>query len=200
MQFGRALPMLIFDKLVRSFRGESESGVNFLQTFRSGGKPLFPACAVLCSDGNSWVAAGLMKTEHPANKVTEDNQQTWLNGDVFEVFLQLPGHRDYYEFHSTPEGHRLQLRLPDAVTFRNLPLEKKICEAGLQVRNVIDPEEKFWYCELRVPFAWLQVSKSKCRYAFARYDYTDFGDRPEISTYPYFPETVHTPDLWIDFQ
>ena len=69
-----------------------------------------------------------------------------------------------------------------------------------RVRNVIDPEEKFWYCELRVPFAWLQVSKSKCRYAFARYDYTDFGDRPEISTYPYFPETVHTPDLWIDFQ
>ncbi|MBE6378942.1 MAG: hypothetical protein E7051_09040 [Lentisphaerae bacterium] len=192
--------MLFFDKLVRAFNGENESGVEFLKIFRSKEKPLFPACAIFSSDEKSWIAAGLMKTAHPANKVKKDNQQTWLNGDVFEVFLQLPGHQDYYEFHTTPEGHKLQLHLPDAITFRDLPHKKKICEVGLQVRNVIEPKEMFWYCELRIPFAGLQVPNNKCRFAFARYDYTDFEEKPEISTYPYFPETVHTPDFWIDFQ
>lgn len=158
-------------------------------------KRCFPderGAACLTLDGDFIHAYGLFQAVDPSNRALRDNQETWLLGDVFELFFRYPGHEDYYEFHSTPEGRRLQLHIQDYRTFRNLPHEQKICQSGLMVKNRIDHEKKLWFSELIIPRNG--SSADSAHFAFARYSYTD--GVPEISSYPEFPETVHTPYLW----
>lgn len=147
--------------------------------------------ASLTLDGDFIHAYGLFQAPAPANKAVRDNQETWLLGDVFELFFSYPDREDYYEFHSTPEGKRLQLHIQDHRTFRTIPHEQKICELGLMVKNHIDHEKKLWFSELIIPLK--EHLTAGAHFAFARYSYQN--GVPEISSYPEFPETIHAPCL-----
>lgn len=173
-----------------------------LTEFRTCVCPREPGVATLISTDTSFCACALLQDAFPFNPATQDNQRLWLLGDVFELFLQLPGQEDYYEFHSTPEGCRLQLHIPDCRTFRTIPHEQKICDAGLTVKNRIDRLRKLWYCELRVPFEGLGLEKcpESVRFAFVRYNLQPETAVPEITTYPFFPVTVHAPSLWAELK
>ena len=174
----------------------------FLTKFRTYVHPRESGAAALASTDASFCVSALLQDAFPFNPATRDNQRLWLLGDVFEFFLQLPGQEDYYEFHSTPEGCRLQLHIPDCRTFRTIPHEQKICDAGLTVKNRIDRLRKLWRCELRVPCGGLGLKKcpESVRFAFARYNFQPGIAVPEITTYPFFPVTVHTPSLWAELK
>ena len=191
--FDRLLAALNVDILPEILPVHNFGDIVIYRKFRQ--KHCFPderGAACLTLDGDFIHAHGLFQAADPSNRALRDNQETWLLGDVFELFFRYPGYEDYYEFHSTPEGRRLQLHIQDHRTFRNIPHEQKICESGLTVKNRIDHEKQLWFSELIIPLDGR--SADGAHFAFARYSYTN--GVPEISAYPEFPETVHMPDLW----
>ena len=99
-------------------------------------------------------------------------------------------------WYSLPSVYRV-LHLPDCVTFRNYTHEQKICDAGLQVFNRIDPEQKLWYCEMFVPYAgFMKEKNSSFRFGLGRYDYEDDPEKPAISCWPLMKATLHSPEDW----
>ena len=136
--------MMIIERLKSVLEGGTDPEVCRFVEYQTGGEPKHPAAAMMLAEKYGVRLAALMQSDHPENHADADNQQTWRSGDVLELFLQETGRPDYYEFHSTPEGIRLQLHLPDCITFRSIPHEQKICDAGLRVFNRIDPAAKLW--------------------------------------------------------
>lgn len=189
--------MKIADRLKRVLDGGTDPEVCLFQIFGTGGQPEHPTAALLMKEETGVRLYALMHSAHPENRADADNQKTWQTGDALELFLQETGRPDYYEFHSTPEGIRLQLHLPDCVTFRNFTHEQKICDAGLQVFNRIDPEQKLWYCEMFVPYAgFMKEKNSSFRFGLGRYDYEDDPEKPAISCWPLMKGTLHSPEDW----
>lgn len=167
--------------------------------FVNGLRPEEPGAVQLSVDGDFLAARGVMIDHDLYNDTRRDNDTTWLFGDTFELMFQIRGHEDYYEFHSTPEGYRLQLHIPDYRTIRSIPHERKICESGLQVQNRIDPEKHLWECELRVPFSGIGLHRDELagsRFVIVRQNYTHGKPAQVITATRIFPQTAHTPYLW----
>ena len=172
---------------------------SFLE-FGTGDAPKHPTAALMRAEDSGIRLAALMRATHPKNSADTDNQRTWLSGDALELFLQETGRPDYYEFHSTPEGIRLQLHLPDHITFRDIPFERRICDAGLRVFNRIDSVRELWYCEMFVPYTGFMTGIAKTfRFGLGRYDYEDDPEKPAISCWPFMKETLHSPKAWQEF-
>ena len=75
-----------------------------------------PATAQLgWREGRLW-ALGTLTDRDVFNDATADNQNTWEQGDVFEVFVRRAASDAYTEVHVTPDGIRLHLRFPDRAT------------------------------------------------------------------------------------
>ena len=75
-----------------------------------------PATAQLGWHGGRVWALGSLTDRDVFNDATDDNQNTWERGDVFEVFVGRVGHDAYTEAHVTPTGVRLHLRFADRTT------------------------------------------------------------------------------------
>ena len=193
--------MELAERLKRVLDGGTDPEVCSFLEFRTGGVPKHLTAALMRAEDFGVRLAALMRAAHPKNSADADNQQTWLSGDALELFLQETGRPDYHEFHSTPEGIRLQLHLPDHITFRNIPHERKICDAGLRVFNRIDPSRQLWYCEMFVPYAGFMTGAAETfRFGLGRYDCEDDPEKPAISCWPFMKETLHSPEDWREFQ
>lgn len=154
--------------------------------------------------------AAVLRDRHIFNKATGFNQELWLLGDVFEVFIQIsPG--CYYEFHVAPQNHQLQMfwtaetytqchqgsyRLADAF----------MREAGLfHSETRVDREAKQWTVYLEFSLDCLDGAapcraEREVKIAFTRYDYTG-NDTEEVdavlSATPAFPiPRFHQLDYW----
>lgn len=192
--------MELAERLKRVLDGRADPEVYLFREFGTGDLPGQPTAALMRAEDSGIRLAALMRAANPKNSADADNQRTWLSGDALELFLQETGRPDYYEFHSTPEGIRLQLHLPDHITFRNIPYERRICDAGLRVFNRIDQARKLWYCEMFVPYAGFMTGAAQTfRFGLGRYDYEDDPEKPAISCWPFMKETFHTPDAWQEF-
>ena len=134
------------------------------------------------------------------NTARKNNERTWTTGDAAECFFQVEGHRDYYEFHATPEGYSLQLHLDSEETRQNFTFEQEICEIGVQVSASIDEKAKLWTAELILPFRQIGLNKSLLngsRFVCSRYNYTHGVEKPECSSTRYFPKgSFHSPADW----
>lgn len=134
------------------------------------------------------------------NTARKNNERTWLTGDAAECFFQIAGHRDYYEFHATPEGFSLQLHLDSAETLHDFTFEQEICEIGVQVSASKDEKAKLWTAELILPFRSIGLDRSSLndsRFVCARYNYTHGKEKPELSASRFFPKgTFHAPGEW----
>lgn len=167
--------------------------------FTSGSQPAEPGTGTLCVESSHLVARARFIDHDLYNDARSDNAETWLLGDTFELMFQIRGHEDYYEFHSTPNGFRLQLHILDYRTFRSIPHREKICEAGLEIRNRITPSEKLWESELRIPFSGIGLTEGELngsRFVLVRQNHTHGKPVPEITATRVFPQTAHTPYLW----
>lgn len=140
------------------------------------------------------------------NTATQLNEETWLLGDVFEIFVKNEAEEEYFEFHITPDNQLLQLRLAhrDFLTelkTKNLPLsEAFINERVLETQVWVDQPGGQWTVFARVPFTLLKVTSpegAKLKFSFCRYDYTRGDSEPCISsTSPHQVANFHRLDEW----
>lgn len=134
---------------------------------------------------------------------TGDNQRMWQLGDVFEMFIQVEGRRDYAELHVTPGGHRLHMKYPDVggkmASGRVLAYEEMLVSpVGFTATAARTPDG--WRVDARVPARVLGLdefqSGQELRLSFSRYDASAEGD-PVLSTTAAHPIVAfHRPDEW----
>ena len=160
------------------------------------GVPAEACSAIVALDGGDLVVVAAAEDAHAFNRATADNQHTWELGDAMEFFVQVPGHEDYYEFHVTPEGRRLQLHLPSYLTFRQVSEASKICDCGLAVKSVV--REGVWLSEMRESLARIGATSPRgLRFAVCRYNYGPVGE-PELSTTMRDASRgFHNPPAWL---
>lgn len=190
----------LFSRIAESFHDSIEAlaGPIVLRRYPDGGIPHEKCVALLGLDGDVIVLRTAAYDSAARNLASSDNVKTWELGDAVEMFLQPAGREDYYEFHVTPEGIRLQLRLQDYMTHRQVEFEDKIAELGLKVRSKVE-NGGVWISEMRVPLESLGIdSTAGMRYAVCRYNYGLDGLEPELSCS--FPATedlgFHNPPAW----
>lgn len=124
-------------------------------------------------------------------RVTADNEEAYLLGDVFEIFIKDAARENYLELHIAPNGHRLQLHFPDSQTIFQMR------ENGLKLESLMVSESLFdasvravptgWEIFVRLPVASLgsnmkDLQASGLRASFGRYDYDDKGSAPVLSS------------------
>lgn len=167
--------------------------------YKEGTVPRERGVAQLVVENGNLVAYGAFEDHDIHNNATEDNQETWELGDVFELFFQVHGHTDYYEAHTTPEGIRLQLHIQSWQTMRQESWESKLTDIGLKVKNEIRREENLWLARLELPFAEMELTEdllNGSRFVFAHYSYTRGKEKPEITSTQVFPSTCHFVPQW----
>lgn len=175
---------------------EHVAGIFPLKRYPEGGEPSEKCVAMLGTSGGEIVVRAAAYDEHAKNKAVADNEKTWILGDVVEFFIQPPGQEDYYEFHVTPEGRRLQLHLMDYRTFREFSFESKCCDAGLRVKSNVSGN--VWLSEMRIPLSALGIAGvSGVRFAVCRYDYGATGDPEMSSTMSGSELGFHNPPQWL---
>ncbi len=170
-----------------------------LCAIRDGSRLAEPGAAMLCVEGNYLKAYCVFYDSDIFNTAREDNAETWLSGDVFELFFQIKDHEDYYEAHTTPEMIRLQLHIQDYRTFRGVPFTEKICDFKLEVKTQIRRNENRWLAEMKIPFAAIGLDESAIngsKFVFARYNYTHGQESPVVSSSMVFSTTAHFPPHW----
>ncbi len=120
---------------------------------------------------------------------TADNQPLWELGDVFELFVKDAEKEEYFEFHITPRGHRLQLKFPNRLALTKLRAK----EARLSDFVVAEPIFHFqvretpigWEVYAELPdalFGWEKTEGHALLASFSRYDYDDAGGAPILSS------------------
>ena len=141
---------------------------------------------------------------HLTATVTEHDGRTW-DDDVFEVFIQPDTGEHYYEFHITPAGTTLDLRLPapegeDART-TNAPVFHQLSAVHLiGSLNDTTPDEG-WSAEVWIP--WSDIGGAPepgARWTghVARYDYAADGTYALASTAPFTEVGFHRRHEWPD--
>lgn len=146
----------------------------------------------------------LFRGRPTGNRARRLNERTWELGDVGEVFLQISGRADYWEFHVTPENHRLQLHWPPhgLAAFRSggAPLEQFTLGPKAGLRSTAIVEDGGWRATLAVPVAALGLAglaAGLCfRTAVCRYDCAGTADPVCSATAPLREMSFHRPDEW----
>ncbi len=163
--------------------------------FRSGDIPQEKGVAACWCENDMLHACGLFYDSELFNNSTCDNDKTWEKGDVFEFILQKDGNEDYYEFHATPNGKKLEYHIQNSRTIREIPHEKKVCNCFLTIKNSY--ENNLWYSELIIPLVSLNISNlNNCKCLFARQNYKLPNIKLEVSSSRIFPTTIHAPEFW----
>lgn len=159
--------------------------------------------AVAWTAGALEIAAQLLDDDL-VTTVSADNQRTWELGDVFEVFLQLAGRREYVEMHVTPNNFRLHSRLPGVrgeirPGGPRLPLSDLLVQPpGFESLATTSPGE--WRATLLIPPSVLGLPRWEqgvhLRASFCRYD-AGPGRKPVLSSSsPHPVPSFHRPDEW----
>ena len=129
------------------------------------------------------------------NDANGENQKFWRTGDVFELFLRpLPGEK-YWEFHVTPNNHRLQLAFQSEAFFRTLHLDGPedwppgLClpPNSFESKALMMKERNIWQAYAFVPWSLFGLPRKvgkgdRWLASFCRYDYSRGVDKPVLST------------------
>lgn len=174
----------------------------FLQGWRETLEPEFRGGEVRLG----WTEAGLwvfaqMEDESLFTRATADNQPMWTLGDVFEIFVRDLAGEEYLELHTTPNGHRLQLRFASERIFSEIKARR------LKLEEMKVTEPLFRSHVRTVPGGWevlacvTAVKGRTLRASFSRYDYRDAETAPVLSSTSAHREIhFHGQDAWRDFR
>jgi hypothetical protein len=116
---------------------------------------------------------------------TADNQRLWTLGDVFEMFLRDQAMEEYFELHTAPTGHRLQLRFPTAQTVQDLRARAGAIESlvwpGEMLHSLVRQNERGWQVLSTVDWPIQPMAGRRALVSFSRYDYTR-NQKPVLSS------------------
>ncbi len=134
--------------------------------------------------------------------VTEHDGRTW-DDDVFELFVQPDTGEHYYEFHVTPAGTTLDMRLPapegEDPRNTNDPVFHQLSAVHLNGTLNDDTPDMGWSAELWIPWSDLggppQVGTTWTGHV-ARYDYAADGTYALASTAPFTEVGFHRRHEW----
>ncbi|MGF1678499.1 MAG: carbohydrate-binding family 9-like protein [Candidatus Methylacidiphilales bacterium] len=139
------------------------------------------------------------------SRSTADQQRMWELGDVFEIFLQVGGRRDYIELHVTPHNHRMHLHLPGVgrrATPESDPLPfEKLLLPSVGFTSSARLTTGSWQVQATVPASVLNFEMftkgTELRISFCRYD--AYRERKPIlsTTSPHPVIDFHRPHEWI---
>ncbi|MCS6243638.1 MAG: hypothetical protein H2172_07280 [Opitutus sp.] len=129
--------------------------------------------------GRDLLVQAILPDQDIFNPATAFNEEAYLVGDVFEVFIKPVGQEAYYEFHVTPGNQQYQVRFPQdkagvregevhAFTFMDLPIASGVA---------INRKNKQWTVCAQIPLGPLSEHEavrvgSEWLVSFSRYDYT----------------------------
>ena len=130
------------------------------------GGPSAPAMATdvkLAWDNENLYLGASVKDDDARNTHTKNDDTTW-EGDVVELFLQVPGKEDYYELQWTPAGatfdaHFTGHRQPaweEAAKFQSNMTSKAIVDGEVNA----DGADKGWTVEAAIPWKSLGFDKA----------------------------------------
>ncbi len=136
--------------------------------------------SVWWSEGCLWLLASLTDDE-PLCTATGNNQPLWDLGDVFETFLKIAPSEEYLEFHTSPTGHWLQLRFPNAEVVRRLHATHEMPTEFMVEDRIFDtlvrPISGGWQVFSRIPDSRL-VAGCSFQLSCSRYDAA--SNRPPV--------------------
>jgi hypothetical protein len=121
-------------------------------------------------------------------------------GDVFEIFIRDLAGEEYLEMHTDPHGFWLQLRFPSERTFPQVKA-RQIKTDDLRV------EDRLFQTKARIrEGGWdvlacvTAVRGRSLRASFSRYDYSEPGGKPVLSSTSAHREiNFHDQTGWLDF-
>ena len=159
-----------------------------------------PASVKVCWRARSLCFFAEMEDDDIFNAAQNLNEQAFLLGDVFEVFLKSPHEEHYVEIHVTPNNQRLQLRIPRQGEAR---AAQAISDpAAVFSRAWIHPEGGRWFVYLEIP-AHLVTGTSSAggrfdlQFSCARDDYTRGKESPfRSSSSPHPYASFHLVENW----
>jgi len=163
------------------------------------------ACAFVWKDAKALNFVSVMQDSDPYSDAKGGKDQTWLKGDVMEVFIQPPGGKAYYELHVAPSGATLELAIPSVELFRDGSIKDKDNSfdsgASFDFSCLSNGVFKGWASLISIPFGgFLGPSAEGARFAVCRYNYNrPWGPEPELSSTASFPSEIpsyHNPERW----
>lgn len=141
------------------------------------------------------VVLGDLDDDDIFNPAARFNEEAYRHGDTFEMFLQPEGQDAYYEFHVTPDNHKLQLRFPSPAEFRTPANgrrrtsidEFKQSQPLFRSVTQVDHAATKWSVVVSIPFASVVETPEaarlrRWRFSASRYDYTRGKARPVLSS------------------
>lgn len=141
------------------------------------------------------------------NPVTGFNERAFLEGDVFEMFLQVPGSDAYYEFHVSPVNQKFQLRFVKRREGEGMEaFDAELLEGPIESDVCVLPAESRWEVAALIPWGriGLDAAPSAVKASFCRYDYTRRPDgRVDLeiySTSPHKQPSFHRRQEWRAFE
>ncbi|HMO50124.1 MAG TPA: hypothetical protein PKE26_05325 [Kiritimatiellia bacterium] len=168
--------------------------------FNDGTKPVEGAV------GGAWMAdqrihaLAVMTDSDVFNTATGRGAKTWTTGDVLEFFIQPDGSKSrYFEFHVTPSGAALSLRIDDASSLRadcyrfdallyesDFSFEYGRWEAGWWAHADVSAEE----------IGLRDAEAARC--CLCRYNYHHAWPKPELSSTAQLTglTSFHHPECW----
>lgn len=131
-----------------------------------------------------------LEDESVATAAVRAGQRLWELGDVFEIFLETAGAREYHELHVAPGNLRARLRIP--LPRPDAPPERLMTEPGFH--STVWTGGGGWQVLASIPFALL--GGEPARYSFSRYDHSP-GRAPVLSSSsPHAAADFHRREEW----
>lgn len=155
-------------------------------------------------EGQELVITAQLEDADVFTRTDGDNQHNWELGDVFEFFLQIEGHEDYFELHVTPNNHRFLAHKPnvpgnDPDSGEWKPIDHWIV-SPISFSASARPAPNGWEASMNVPPSLLGLDRFEpgqlFRLSFARYDAGPNRDPVITSTAPHKTPSFHQPTDW----
>jgi len=149
----------------------------------------------------------MLPDEEVFSASTDDNQEMWTLGDVFEIFVRREDSPTYLELHVTPNAHQLHLRLT-AEDFENIRLRKAELHDFQADARAFTAEikklsgQKAWVVFARIPASILPNglpfrAGDRLLISFSRYDTDGKGMNVVLSsTSPHHKLCFHRQQEW----
>lgn len=137
------------------------------------------------NDGFLYVLATLTDKEVYTD-ATADSDHMWALGDVFEIFMRDQATEEYFELHTAPSGHRLQLAFANPEVILNLRDEKGALEDQMLHGDMLISKTRTtadgWQALCRVAWPITPMAGRTALLSLSRYDYTRGEEEPVLSS------------------